>query len=132
MLPDFKLSNNQGSTDHTSRLSPILEGPWVKVTRPRNSTFESGIVSHHLKAVESYCKAEFLAKMVSKKSDKKLTKCRQIEDKIRIWSFYFKIKINPSHKTKSMILTQLLTLIKTLHFELPSDDAIGVAILCCL
>ena len=73
-----------------------------------------------------------MSKNGDNKFDKKLTKCRQIEDKIRIWSFYFKIKINPSHKTKSMILTQLLTLIKTLHFELPSDDVIGVAILCCL
>ena len=54
------------------------------------------------------------------------------EDKIRIWSFYFKIKMNSIYKTDSMILNQLITLIKTLHFELPSDDVIGVAIPSCL
>ena len=31
----------------------------------------------------------------------------KIKDKIRIWSFYFKMKINSIRKTDSMILNQL-------------------------
>ena len=87
MVPEFQLSNRQGSLDHVLDLNP---------TGYKNANVD------------------------------------KIEDKIRIWSFYFKIKINPSHKTSSMILNQLLTMIKSLHFELPSDDVIGFAILCCL